>query len=249
MTCRDDGATKGCRHEFCWLCLDDWKSHRSEDGYFACTKFKKQGEQGKLGKVAQAAFAASKIEQERKDQLEFYEFHVQRFQFQQESSNHALELRTKFLEWKTSLPPVSKAEERANVLVNACESVAKCRHLLRWIYVMKYYMPEEANFKSLFECQHHQFEGKVNALHDILRKFEDFTSLGTTDGDLVQLMDMVKMYTINIEQFHEEISNPEEFNAKYLRFDHGDESLVGMNFFHQDVVSPVAIAEARKSFA
>ena len=249
MTCRDDGVTKGCKYEFCWLCLDEWSSHRSDDGYFACTKFKKQGEQGKLDKVAQAAFTASLVEEERKQQLNFYEFHVQRFQFQQESSNHALEIRKNFLEWKGALPPLSKAEMRANVLVNACESVAKCRHLLRWIYVMKYYMPEEANFKALFECQHHQFEGKVNALHDILRQFQDFACLGTTDGETVQSMETVKMYTINIEQFYQEISNPEEFNAKYLRSDHGDESLVGMSFFQEDVVSPVTIAEAKRSFS
>jgi len=204
-----------------------------------------------LDETAQATWAAlGSSEQERRKQLEFYEFHVERFQFQQDSSNHALETRNKFLEWKSSLPPGSKANDRANILVNACESVAKCRHLLRWIYAMKYYIPEEANFKALFECQHHEFEGIVNALHELLdNQFQDFASLGTTDAAMVQLIDKVTLYTQNTEQFYQEMSDPEEFNTKYLRLEHGDESLVGMNFFHQDVVSPVAIAEARKSFA
>jgi hypothetical protein len=114
---------------------------------------------------------------------------------------------------------------------------------------MKYYMPEEASSKALFECQHHQFEGIVNALHEILNThFQDFASLGAVDGVMKQLIDKVILYTVNIEQFYQEISDPEEFNAKYLRSGNGDESLVGMSFFLEDVVSPVAIAEARKSF-
>ena len=246
MTCRDDGKQKGCRYEFCWLCLEEWSQHRS-NGVFACTKF--HAGRSELNETVQAALAASHLEKERRKQLEFYEFHVQRFQFQEDSSNHALESRKNFLEWKGSLPPGSKADERANILVNACESVAKCRHLLRWIYVMKYYMPEEASSKALFECQHHQFEGIVNALHEILNThFQDFASLGAVDGVMKQLIDKVILYTVNIEQFYQEISDPEEFNAKYLRSGNGDESLVGMSFFLEDVVSPVAIAEARKSF-
>jgi ariadne-1 len=35
MTC------KQCKHEFCWLCLGDWKKHGSETGgYFSCNIYK-----------------------------------------------------------------------------------------------------------------------------------------------------------------------------------------------------------------
>lgn len=27
-----------CRHDFCWVCLGDWKSHGSE--YYECSRYK-----------------------------------------------------------------------------------------------------------------------------------------------------------------------------------------------------------------
>lgn len=27
-----------CKHDFCWMCLEDWKSHGSE--YYACSRYK-----------------------------------------------------------------------------------------------------------------------------------------------------------------------------------------------------------------
>lgn len=39
MTCRQ------CKHEFCWICFVDWKTHCSP-GYKGCTKFIEKAEQG-----------------------------------------------------------------------------------------------------------------------------------------------------------------------------------------------------------
>lgn len=42
MTCRQ------CRHEFCWLCLGDWKKHGSSTGgFFACNQFQEDAGQTK----------------------------------------------------------------------------------------------------------------------------------------------------------------------------------------------------------
>jgi hypothetical protein len=47
MTCRL------CSHEFCWLCLEDWKEHgQKTGGYYQCNKYeelKKKGD-GKINK-------------------------------------------------------------------------------------------------------------------------------------------------------------------------------------------------------
>ena len=30
----------GCGHEFCWICLEDWKQHSKETGgYYKCNKY------------------------------------------------------------------------------------------------------------------------------------------------------------------------------------------------------------------
>lgn len=40
MTCRN----KGCRHEFCWICMGPWSDHgQSTGGYYSCNKFKAGG--------------------------------------------------------------------------------------------------------------------------------------------------------------------------------------------------------------
>jgi len=37
MTCRPPG---GCKFEFCWVCLGDWKTHGDETGgYYKCNIF------------------------------------------------------------------------------------------------------------------------------------------------------------------------------------------------------------------
>lgn len=69
MTC------KLCSHEFCWLCLGDWKEHgQKTGGYYNCNKYEELKKQGNKDIMS----AESKIA-EAKNELNKYMFYFERF--------------------------------------------------------------------------------------------------------------------------------------------------------------------------
>ena len=43
-----------CRHDFCWVCLGDWKSHGSE--YYECSRYKEDPNLANDSQHAQVIF-------------------------------------------------------------------------------------------------------------------------------------------------------------------------------------------------
>ena len=73
MTCRK------CKHDFCWLCLGDWKTHGSgTGGYYACNIYeKKKANDKEFQKMLE-------IKENSKNELARYMYNFERYQ------NHSL---------------------------------------------------------------------------------------------------------------------------------------------------------------
>lgn len=164
----------GCKLDFCWMCLGDWRTHGSE--YYECSRYKENPNIANESAHAQAREALKK-----------YLFYFERWE------NHAKSLR---LEEQT----LQKIRDRINekvmanegtwidwqYLQNAAFLLAKCRYTLQYTYPYAYYM-ESGPRKELFEYQQAQLEAEIENLSWKIERAE------TTDrGDLENQMDVAE---------------------------------------------------------
>ncbi|XP_027240165.1 E3 ubiquitin-protein ligase ARIH2 isoform X3 [Cricetulus griseus] len=117
-----------CKHDFCWMCLGDWKTHGSE--YYECSRYKENPDIVNQSQQAQAREALKK-----------YLFYFERW----ENHNKSLQL-----EAQTYQRIHEKIQERVmnnlgtwidwQYLQNAAKLLAKCRYTLQYTYPYAYYM-------------------------------------------------------------------------------------------------------------
>lgn len=163
-----------CKHDFCWMCLGDWKNHGSE--YYECSKYKENPNIVNESVHAQAREALKK-----------YLFYFERW------DNHSRSLR---LEEQTLKRIKERIHEKVmsnkgtwidwQYLLDAASLLAKCRYTLQYTYPYAYYMETGAR-KELFEYQQAQLEAEIENLSWKVERAE------TTDrGDLENQMDIAE---------------------------------------------------------
>ncbi|KAL5286972.1 ARIH2 family protein [Megaselia abdita] len=129
-----------CKHDFCWMCLGDWKNHGSE--YYECSRYKENPNIANESIHAQAREALKKY-------LHYYERwenHSKSLQLEQQTLDR---IKTRVNE------KVMKAQGTWidwQYLFNAAALLAKCRYTLQYTYPYAYYM-EPGSRKDLFEYQ------------------------------------------------------------------------------------------------
>ncbi|GAB6020685.1 putative E3 ubiquitin-protein ligase ariadne-2 [Chamberlinius hualienensis] len=163
-----------CKHDFCWMCLGDWKVHGSE--YYDCSRYRENP-----GVASESAHAQAR------EALKKYLFYFERWE------NHSKSLK---LEENT----LQKIKDRINekvmknegtwidwqYLLDAATLLAKCRYTLQYTYPYAYYM-EAGSRKQLFEYQQAQLEAEIENLSWKIERAE------TTDrGDLENQMDVAE---------------------------------------------------------
>nr|CAB3222875.1 E3 ubiquitin-protein ligase ARIH2 [Phallusia mammillata] len=140
-----------CKHNFCWMCLGDWKNHGNS--YYECSRYK---ENPKIAKKSQQTQA--------REALKKYLFYFQRW----ENHNQSL-----MLEAQARTRIQKQIEEKVNkcqgtwidwqYLMRAGELLAKCRYTLQYTYPLVYYA-EAGPEKTLFEYQQAQLEVEIEGL-------------------------------------------------------------------------------------
>lgn len=163
-----------CKHDFCWMCLGDWKTHGSE--YYECSRYKENPNIANESAHAQAREALKK-----------YLFYFERWE------NHAKSLK---LEEQTLSNIKSRIQEKVmnnsgtwidwQYLLDAAALLKKCRYTLQYTYPYAYYMEKGAR-KQLFEYQQAQLEAEVENLSWKIERAEI-----TDRGDLENQMDVAE---------------------------------------------------------
>nr|XP_019556560.1 potential E3 ubiquitin-protein ligase ariadne-2 [Aedes albopictus] len=163
-----------CKHDFCWMCLGDWKAHGSE--YYECSRYKENPNIAHESVHAQAREALKKY-------LHYYE----------RWENHSKSLQ---LEEQTLDRMKTRINEKVmkglgtwidwQYLFDAAALLAKCRYTLQYTYPYAYFM-EAGSRKDLFEYQQAQLEAEIENLSWKVERAE------TTDrGDLENQMDVAE---------------------------------------------------------
>lgn len=163
-----------CKHDFCWMCLGDWKAHGTV--YYECSRYKDNPNIAHESVHAQAREALKKY-------LHYYE----------RWENHSKSLK---LEEQTLEALKTRINQKVmnalgtwidwQYLFTAAELLAKCRYTLQYTYPYAYFM-EPGPRKELFEYQQAQLEAEIENLSWKIERAE------TTDrGDLENQMDIAE---------------------------------------------------------
>lgn len=171
-----------CKHDFCWMCLGDWKAHGSE--YYECSRYKENPNIAHESVHAQAREALKKY-------LHYYE----------RWENHSKSLK---LEQETEEKIKARIDSKVHdcngtwidwqYLLSAASLLARCRYTLQYTYPYAYYMEAGAR-KELFEYQQAQLEIEIENLAWKIEHAE------TTDkGDLTNQMDIAEKKRVTLLQ-------------------------------------------------
>uniref|UniRef100_A0A2K6DVZ0 RBR-type E3 ubiquitin transferase n=1 Tax=Macaca nemestrina TaxID=9545 RepID=A0A2K6DVZ0_MACNE len=129
-----------CKHDFCWMCLGDWKTHGSE--YYECSHYKENSDIVNQSQQAQAREALKKY----LFYLESLQLEAQTYQWIHEKiQERVMNNLGTWIDWQ--------------YLQNAAKLLAKCRYT----YPYAYYM-ESGHRKKLFEYQQAQLEAEIENL-------------------------------------------------------------------------------------
>ncbi len=155
MTC------KNCTHEFCWLCLGDWKGLHGEKtgGFYNCNIYK---EDPKLNKDLS----------ESEKEINRLNFYVDRYQQHQASlrkaENKNIEKLQEFLFINNKL----KLQEDQKMLAESLDLLVECRRCISYTYVMAYYLGSEK--KEFFQFSQAELEKNLENLDEMTDvKFEN----------------------------------------------------------------------------
>ncbi|XP_078485899.1 E3 ubiquitin-protein ligase ARIH2 isoform X1 [Ciona intestinalis] len=140
-----------CSHNFCWMCLGDWKNHGNS--YYECSRYKEN-----------PRIASKNSQTQAREALKKYLFYFQRWE------NHD---RSLHLEAQARSRIQTQIEEKVNsnqgtwidwqYLLRAGELLAQCRYTLQYTYPLVYYA-ETGPEKTLFEYQQAQLEVEIEGL-------------------------------------------------------------------------------------
>ncbi|XP_064632911.1 potential E3 ubiquitin-protein ligase ariadne-2-like [Lineus longissimus] len=163
-----------CKHDFCWMCLGDWKAHGSE--YYECSRYKENPN-----------IANESVHAKAREALKKYLFYFERWE------NHAKSLK---LEEQTLKKIKDRIHDKVmnnagtwidwQYLLDAASLLKKCRYTLQYTYPYAYYL-EKGPRKQLFEYQQAQLEAEVENLSWKVERAEI-----TDRGDLENQMDIAE---------------------------------------------------------
>lgn len=156
MTCR------GCKHQWCWLCSDDWKSHGD---HFSCNKYKGYKLQNKPQFLDGKATSDSHAALDR--YLHYYNRYINHFnslKFEDKTREKAKEKMRQLLNQNHD-----NFYYNVNFIEEAHYQLLDCRRTLKWTYVWAYYETDPLK-KELFEFGQASLESITEKLSRMLEQ-------------------------------------------------------------------------------
>merc|ERR1712137_271873 len=157
MTCRQ------CKHEYCWVCSKDWKGHND---FYSCNRFSKTKEEKKSSKKN----SRKEREQQR---LEMRKALQRYLHYQSRFDNHARSSELEATQEK-ALKVMQKMEEteatgaEVYFIQQATEKLREARSVLKYSYVLRYYMEDENTRSALLEYLQEDLEKSAERLSELL---------------------------------------------------------------------------------
>eukprot|EP01034_Spumella_vulgaris_P024380 gene24380-30721_t len=144
MTCRQ------CKHEFCWICMGNWAKHQQ------CNRYASEASQSE--QTAQEIIRA---------ELDRYLHYYNRYQAHDNSLKFAAKQRIAALQKMREMQErQSDAWIDVQYVRDAVEEVIECRRVLKYTYVVGFYMEEWCPERELFASHQQMLEEHTEKLHE-----------------------------------------------------------------------------------
>lgn len=170
MTC------KLCKFEFCWICLMVWSEHnQNTGGYYKCNRF---------GANAETATESDKA----KAELDRYLHYYQRYHNHEESLKYAAKQRENAEKKMLERQETRKSSWSNELFVkHAVELVIECRRVLKFTYVVGFFLPvDPVPEKHLFEHHQEMLEKNTDTLQELTEKAHE-------DIDRTQVINLTRV--------------------------------------------------------
>ncbi len=149
-----------CKHNFCWICMG---THH----VWVCNEFKPTVDET----------AELNAQQMAKVELERYHHFFNRYHNHDQALKFASKQRTEALQkMKEMQEKQSDAWIDVQYVTDAVDTVVLCRRVLKYTYVIGYYMPEHSPEKLLFERHQEMLEENTEKLHECTEGQNVFTA-------------------------------------------------------------------------
>jgi ariadne-1 len=159
-----------CKHEFCWICMGPWMDHGANTGgYYKCNRY-----DATAPTTEDSAASRAKAELDR--YLHYYKgyaAHDQSLKFANQQRDQAEKRMVEMQETERS------AWIDVQFLKNAVEQLIDCRRVLKYTYVLGFFLVDGSSEKELFEHNQSNLQKYTETLSDLTEK--DFASISRTD--------------------------------------------------------------------
>jgi len=149
-----------CEHEFCWVCMGDWKEHGAiTGGFYKCNRYKKKREMMAGPKTA---------EDENDLYLHFFNRYANHDASRRFAQKNRKELVRKMEFLQQQNPNLTWQD--VQFLREAGETVERCRQILKYTYVFGYFLNTQKGKHQeleLFEYLQEQLERNTEYLHEM----------------------------------------------------------------------------------
>ena len=149
MSCKKES----CKHEFCWICMGDWKLHKGS--FYQCNRYVEDDKE----KAVDTSRAA----------LEKYLFYFNRFANHQQSLKLEKDLQTSTKEKMVEMQDQGIPWIEIQFLTKALDVLCKSRRTLMFTYVLAYYLKKD-NQSEIFEDNQRDLESATERMSEYLEQ-------------------------------------------------------------------------------
>ncbi|KAL5005870.1 hypothetical protein ScPMuIL_017028 [Solemya velum] len=161
-----------CKHDFCWVCLDQWRRHNSSTGgYFKCNRYeavKKVEDQ--TTNIATEAEAKNTRMQELNRFVHYYT------RFKNHENSYKLEepllstAKDKMMKLAEAVTDSTTANAETRFVEDAVHQLLRARRVLKWSYVYGYYLDGPGYKKIVFEFMQTELEECIELLSQMVNR-------------------------------------------------------------------------------
>lgn len=171
MTC------KICKYDFCWICMGPWADHgQGTGGFYKCNKYE-------AGVVDESATDADKAKVELDRYLHYYQRYIAHDRSLKHASGYREEAERRMVELQES---GKSAWIDVQFLKQAVEQVIECRRVLKYTYVLGYFLKDLTQEKRLFEHHQEMLEKHTETLHH-------YTEMSLDNLDRTQVVNLTRV--------------------------------------------------------